>query len=626
MRIKRTISYLLTFLLLICFVLPGTGYAADQKSDSSKDLRGKVEEKVSETSDDKKVQLTFSREDEDGDPLAGSVITVYDDDDEKVWKGKTNKKGVCTWENPKDGEYSFKETKAPAGEKRLKKTYFFVLEDGLIDEDSELTFDGFKVEVVLDDEDENDVGDDEKETDRTEEDTDEAADDESAEDADTKEESNAVEAIFSFALNGSSDDELELREGPSYVAREPDILEDDVEAASNRSGSSEDILVVITNTAQDGKDNDRPIENAEFTIYDESNKVVYKGLTDENGELQCYLPVGEYTFEQTYTPDGFKSAGDDLSFTVYENGKVVGDTEIVSQPGSDGPSGNDDGDRESSGSLEVDLVIANENAETGNAVIGAEVSVENSDGKVVAKAQSDKEGKATIDRLDPGDYEIYQSAAAAGYYKSSERLEIAVDEDGKITGDMLTLKSTPQGTVVITVVDKKTGGVIEGVGLSISNESGDVLATGKTNAKGTFAFVVPDLGKYRVKETSVPGDYTLNSSSYTFTVGEGFEINGTTTIENSSASSGRASGSTAGSYNSPGSSNSGTGSNSGDATTVDSEGVPQTGVADYTVPLVVVSIVLLIIAISAIILEWRRPDLLKKIFSRKGGISHGNNS
>lgn len=644
MILKRTISYLLTFLLLICFVLPGTGYAADLSSDSTKNLREKVEEKSSEASDDI-MELTFLREDKDGDALAGSVIKVFDQDDEVVFKGKTNKKGICTWEEAEPGEYYLKETKAPEGEKRQKKKYSFELADGKIDGESKVTFGKITVTVdsaaedIDDTEDDEDLDEDNEDNeDSTEIDSEDKAPNEVTEDEsdkDTEEDESTAEEDDRTDEEDSSKEEDEpkrpststngsgLKDGPTYVAPDVSMPNDGKEIAN--STNEDDVLVIITNTAQDGKDNDQPIQNAEFTIYDENGKEVHKGLTDKDGELMCYLPPGSYTMKQTFTPAGYMSAGDDLAFKVYENGRVIGDVDIVSKPGSDGPStGKDDNTSESTGGeVQVELVITNENVTTGNAVIGAEISVEDAKGNVVTKEQSDKEGKVTIEKLAPGDYKIYQSAAADGYYKSSDTIEISVDDEGRISGDSdRTLKSTPQGTVVITVEDKSSGGVIEGVGLSITNEKGESVFTGTTNANGSVAFVVPELGKYTVKETSVPSDYSLNTSSYTFTVKEGFEINGTTTITNSRVSSGRASTSSAGSYNSPGSST-GSGSDSEDAATVNSEGVPQTGVTDYTVPLVVVSIVLLIIAISAVVLEQRRPDLFKEKILGRGGNSNG---
>lgn len=624
--VSSFILFLLSFAVLFGFILPGAANAAE--ADSSKNEEKTEMAARAAPADDNHI-LLFSREDEDGNALSGVVITIYDEDGKALWRGKTQKDGTCYWDELKEGEYSFKETKVPFGEKRDRKEYKLTYEDGKINDGTKLTLGNLTVKLV--DEDELEDNDSSSKPDSKPDSNDKS---QSQDDAQSNETA-ADNATKDTTVEKDAADDSELRDGPSYVtsSNNGSVAEDTALTAERPStlsaSESDDILVVITNTAQDGKDNNLPIENAEFTIYDENGKEVYKGLTNSDGELQCYLPAGDYTFKQTFTPAGYKSAKGELKFTVYDNGRVIGDTEIVSQTGSDGPDGSNDsnGSDSANDSTNTDLVIKNVSTLNNAAVIGAEVSFENSSGDVVLKVVSDKEGKVPIDELEPGNYKVYQSKAAEGYYLSSQSLDITIDEDGKITGDT-TLKCTPHGTVVITVLDKSTGGVIEGVSFSISDEDGVKVFNGKTGAHGTAAFAVPELGTYKIQETSVPDGYTLNSSSYTFTVKEGFEINGTTTIENNPVSSGRASTTGTGSSNSSsGVSGAGSGSvdSNSDDTSSNSEGVPQTGVTDYTVPLVVVSIALLIIAISIAVLEQRRPDLLRKLSRRKGGTQNGHN-
>ena len=659
MTLRKTTSYvfcfLLAFLLLISFVLPGKADAAQDADETN------VPKSASSTTthdpDKDLVDLEITRENKDGDPVKGVKYVLYDKDDEIVWTGKTDKNGNAELEDIQDGRYKLVEKKVPAGEERDKKVHKFEIADQLFDgEDDTIEYQMTTLKIVAESEDaeeskEESSKDEERSEEKaevTEDNEKDVVDEEKSDaesDGDTKpskkepaaEDVKESPVAFSIASAETTSDD-ELRDGPSYPYASDNGSSEGTEPATASARSNEDILVVITNTAQDGKDNNTPIENAEFAIYDLSGKEVYKGLTDENGELQCYLPPGQYTLEQTFTPDGYKKAKDNLNFEVFETGRVIGDTDIVSQPGSDGPSKDEDkgsstenagsnGTTESNGSVDVDLAFSLVSTVNNNPIVGAEISVEDENDKVVLKVESDKDGKVNIDKLDPGTYEIYQSTAADGYYKSSDRIVITVEDDGKITGDSeRTFKSTPHGTVVITVVDSSTGDVIEGVKLNITDEDGTTVLNGTTDKNGTLAFAVPELGKYTVKETSVPSDYALNTSSYTFTVKDGFEIDGTTTIENKSVSTRSGSTSTSsGSNNSPtSSSDSGSGDASGDA--VDSEGVPQTGVSDMTLPLVILSILLLIMAVCCVVVEQRRPDLFAKLIRRKGGNHYGDNT
>lgn len=608
---KNTISYLLTFLLLICFVLPGTVDAAELPKEE-------VKEKSSETSDEC-TRLIFTCD--DNSSHASNVIKVFDKDGKVVYEGKMDNRGICSWNEAEYGKYYLKEIQIVKDETSLQKKYFFELTDGKINGASKATFGKITASVDLEF---NDIkADKDSVEDNTENDPNNMTMNEVTDNRDGKN----AEMDEVTAEGDKRPDE----KAPTYPVNSLNVsttcddpvsmLNDD--KAVTESITEGDILVVITDTAEDDKENDQPIQNAEFTIYDKNDEEVYRGLTDIDGELMCYLPAGSYTMKQTFIPDGYISASDDLAFTVTSNGSVVGDVDIVNKFDSNAPLNSKEGYKSDTvGEVQVDLIIFNENVITGNAVIGAEVSIEDNEGKVVKQEHSDKDGKVTFEKLKPADYTIYQSAAADGYYKSSDRIEISVDEKGRVSGDSnRTLSSTPQGMVVITVEDKSSGGVIEGVLLSIRNEQGESVYSGETNANGSVAFVVPELGRYTVNETTVPNDYLLNTSSYNFTVKDGFEIQGTTTITNSKVSSGITSVSNAGDHYSPGSSS--TGSDSKDITDTNVEGVPQTGVADYTAQLVVVSIALLIIAIGAFFLEQYHINLFQEKIFRKGGNSHG---
>lgn len=224
-------------------------------------------------------------------------------------------------------------------------------------------------------------------------------------------------------------------------------------------------------------------------------------------------------------------------------------------------------------------------------IVGATVALLDKDSKnTLDKDTTDDKGDAHFD-VGAGTYMVQILEPAKGYCRTNEISEITVDAEGNVSGAS-TLFATAQGTVVLTVLDSATGGIVQNVGLVVKNEKDEQVYSGTTNEKGTVAIPVSDFGKYTVKVSSVPSDYNLNSKDFSFTVEEGFKISGDMEIKLEPKES--ASASAYSTTTSP--------SNTGasDSNPVSGEGVPQTGVNDYTLLLIIAAIALASIAVVAI--------------------------
>lgn len=224
-------------------------------------------------------------------------------------------------------------------------------------------------------------------------------------------------------------------------------------------------------------------------------------------------------------------------------------------------------------------------------IVGATVALLDKDSKnTLDKDTTDDKGDAHFD-VGAGTYMVQILEPAKGYCRTNEISEITVDAEGNVSGAS-TLFATAQGTVVLTVLDSATGGIVQNVGLVVKNEKGEQVYSGTTNEKGTVAIPVSDFGKYTVKVSSVPSDYNLNSKDFSFTVEEGFKISGDMEIKLEPKES--ASASAYSTTTSP--------SNTGasDSNTASGEGVPKTGVNDYTLLLIIAAIALTSIAVIAL--------------------------
>ena len=69
------------------------------------------------------------------------------------------------------------------------------------------------------------------------------------------------------------------------------------------------------------------VPGAEIEVKNEQGEVIYRAVTDENGEIPD-IPVtpGRYTFKEVLAPEGYALNETTCSFTVNENGQVSGDT------------------------------------------------------------------------------------------------------------------------------------------------------------------------------------------------------------------------------------------------------------------------------------------------------------
>jgi uncharacterized surface anchored protein len=76
-----------------------------------------------------------------------------------------------------------------------------------------------------------------------------------------------------------------------------------------------------------------PLPNAEIEILNIDGESVFKGKTDENGEITItHLSVGSYTFIETKAPDGYILSIDELAFSIDEFGTITGETQMTNSP------------------------------------------------------------------------------------------------------------------------------------------------------------------------------------------------------------------------------------------------------------------------------------------------------
>ncbi|MED0959182.1 SpaA isopeptide-forming pilin-related protein [Bacillus paramycoides] len=238
----------------------------------------------------------------------------------------------------------------------------------------------------------------------------------------------------------------------------------------------------------DDKDQEKRLAGAEFTLKDAKGNVVKEGITtDESGTVKVDgLVPGEYTLEETKAPEGYELIKQVIQVTV--DGEKVVDVKVTNS--------------KSLGQFEIVKVDANDKTKV---LPDAEFEVYK-DGKKIDTLRTDKTGKVTSKKLEPGKYTLKETKAPQGYTLLKEEIEVVVEANKVVQVQVENAKEL--GSLQVIKKDAESGKVLEGAEFRLKNENGQVVGEAKTTNKDgvvTFENVVP--GKYTLEETKAPEGY-----------------------------------------------------------------------------------------------------------------------
>ena len=142
----------------------------------------------------------------------------------------------------------------------------------------------------------------------------------------------------------------------------------------------------------------------------------------------------------------------------------------------------------------------------GAALAGAEFTITDNTGAVVATITTDEDGVAVTDWLTYGTYTVTETKAPGHYINSGFAARVDAHEDGK-TYELAVTNAPNKGGIRLTKTDSETGAFLAGVQFSIYQ--GDLLiATMTTDENGIASCDSLDRGTYLVKEDALPEGYS----------------------------------------------------------------------------------------------------------------------
>ena len=138
-------------------------------------------------------------------------------------------------------------------------------------------------------------------------------------------------------------DKIKLYAGIEYKVKEtkaPDGYREsnwEKTFSSDYNGSIEyhEVNLSVENTKMKGKFelykvdsvSGNKLAGAEYEIFDESGKSVFKGTTNSDGYLTCELPLGKYSYKETKAPENYVLDEKTYTFEFTEDGQVFTTTQ-----------------------------------------------------------------------------------------------------------------------------------------------------------------------------------------------------------------------------------------------------------------------------------------------------------
>ncbi|PIE92746.1 hypothetical protein CO726_24575 [Bacillus fungorum] len=255
----------------------------------------------------------------------------------------------------------------------------------------------------------------------------------------------------------------------------------------------------------DSENKDVKLKGAVFELFDTTNEKIGEYTTNENGEITVEgLVYGTYKFVEKEAPTGFVLDQKEIVFEVKEDGQVI-ELEATN--------------KKITGILEIEKVDVVDSKPLAN----TKFEIFNEKGEKVVEKVTDKNGKATFEKLPFGKYTFKETIAPEGYVIDETVVPFEILEDGQIIKHKVTNEKIT-GTLEIIKVDVVDSKPLPNAKFVIFNEKGEKVVEKVTDKNGKATFEKLPYGKYTFKETFAPEGYLINETVVPFEIKENGEI------------------------------------------------------------------------------------------------------
>ncbi|OPA20261.1 collagen-binding protein [Bacillus cereus] len=426
--------------------------------------------------------------------LSGAEFEVYKDG-KKVAELKTDESGKVMSPKLPLGEYTVKETKAPAGYKLSNKEWKVTIQNEKevvkVEAENEKILGSLQI-IKMDDKDQTKrlVG---------AEFTLKDAKGNVVKEGITTDKSGTVK-VDGLVPGEYTLEETKAPEGYELTKQIIHVTVDgekviDVKVTNGKSLGQFEIVKV------DAEDKTKVLSDAEFEVYKEGKKVDTL-RTDKTGKvISQKLEPGTYTLKETKAPQGYELLKEEIEVVVEANKVVEVQIENAKELGS--------------------LQIIKKDAESGKVLAGAEFKLKNEAGQIVGEAKTtNKDGVVKFENLVPGKYTLEETKAPEGYKALEVTVEVNVVANEVVKQEVMNekVKEEITGQLEITKVDaNNTNKILAGAVFEIWKD-GTKIDTLTTNKSGKAISQKLEPGDYILKEIQAPEGYTLSDKEMKFTI------------------------------------------------------------------------------------------------------------
>lgn len=259
--------------------------------------------------------------------------------------------------------------------------------------------------------------------------------------------------------------------------------------------------ITVTKTDESGN---KLLAGATFTLTaTDGSGFTQTQTTDENGQaVFAGLAQGTYQIQETNAPAGYTLNSVPTKVTLDSQTNYL--TVAVK-------------DAEIKGSLTVTKVDGTTNAK----LAGATFELRDATTKqVVQTAVTDANGQLIFNDLALGTYDLVEVTAPTGYRLNSKSSQVVISAD-KVDQVQTVADDAIKGQLTVTKVDSATGATLAGATFDLKDATGNVVATGTTDANGQLIFNDLAMGTYSLVEIVAPTGYQLATKAQPVTLSLG---------------------------------------------------------------------------------------------------------
>ena len=238
-----------------------------------------------------------------------------------------------------------------------------------------------------------------------------------------------------------------------------------------------------------------------------ANTLMATGSTNKNGKLifSGYYPHGNYYIKEISVPAGWKLSTQKYPVVLTSANKASGENTIVVELAQ--PILNE--------LIYTPVTLTKKDITGAETLPGALIEVQDSNGKVIYREYTDKNGQIPNIPVVPGTYTFRETYAPEGYALNTAVMTFKVTADGKVTGDT---EIRDEINHVYLKKVRENGDGLMGAVFGLFDAKGTKVQEATSDKDGMVTFSKIGYGSYTIKEITAPYGFHPSKDEWKITI------------------------------------------------------------------------------------------------------------